>query len=213
MESHWAAENLRVIRTLMERSAVYRRALAPLMLLAGGMGTLAAGVGWFTRIESPRAFVGFWLAVSVFTIAGCFLLLRRQALRDGEALWSPPTRRVTQALLPALAAGLACSAIALFKLGDAEEKIASVVGMFCLPLGWIVFYGCAVHAAGFFMPRGIKLFGWLFIIGGCGLFALGIPELPRRPLYAHGVMGVFFGVLHLTYGIYLSCTEKRKNEA
>ena len=64
-----------------------------------------------------------------------------------------------------------------------------------------------------FMPRGIKLFGWMFILGGCGLFALGIPELPRRPLYAHGVMGVFFGVLHLAYGIYLSCTEKRKNEA
>src|SRR6266540_1083328 len=39
MESNWAAENLRVIRTLMERSAVYRRALAPLMLLAGGTGT------------------------------------------------------------------------------------------------------------------------------------------------------------------------------
>jgi len=212
MESNWAAENLRVIRTLMERSAIYRRALAPMMLLAGGVGTLAAAIGWFARIESPRAFVGFWLVVAVLTIAGCFLLLRRQALRDGEPLWSPPTRRVMQALLPALAAGLLCSAIALFSLGAAEEKTANVVGLFCLPLGWIVFYGCAVHAAGFFMPRGIRLFGWTFIIGGCGLFAFGIPNLPR-PLYAHGVMGLFFGGLHLAYGIYLFCTEKRKNEA
>ena len=105
-----------------------------------------------------------------------------------------------------------CSAIALFSLGGAEEKTASIVGLFCLPLGWIVFYGCAVHAAGFFMPRGIRLFGWMFIVGGCGLFALGIPDLPR-PLYAHGVMGLFFGGLHLAYGIYLFCTEKRKNEA
>ena len=212
MESDWAAENLRVIRTLMERSAIYRRALAPITLLAGSVGTVAAAIGWFAKIESPRAFVGFWLAVAVATIAGCFLLLRRQALRDGEPLWSPPTRRVTQALLPALAAGLICSAIALFSLGGAEEKTASIVGLFCLPLGWIVFYGCAVHAAGFFMPRGIKLFGWTFIVGGCGLFALGIPDLPR-PLYAHGVMGLFFGGLHLAYGIYLFCTEKRKNEA
>ena len=31
----WAAENLQVIRTLMERSSIYRRALAPLMVVAG----------------------------------------------------------------------------------------------------------------------------------------------------------------------------------
>jgi hypothetical protein len=122
---------------------------------------------------------------------------------------------VLQALLPALAAGLICSTIALFNLGNAQEKTASIVGLFCLPLGWIVFYGCAVHAAGFFMPRGIRRFGWIFILGGCCLFALGSPDLPRlpRPLYAHGVMGLFFGALHLAYGAYLFCTEKRKNEA
>jgi hypothetical protein len=212
MESDWAAENLRVIRTLMERSAIYRRALAPMMLLAGSAGTAAATAGWLAGIEAPRAFSGYWLGVAVLTIAGCFLLLRRQALRDGEALWSPPTRRVLQALLPALVAGLLCSAIVLVKVGAAEEKTASLVGLFLLPLGWVVFYGCALHAAGFFMPRGIKLFGWTFILGGCGLSALGAPDVPR-PLYAHGVMGLFFGGFHLAYGIYLFCTEKRKNEA
>ena len=196
MDPLQASRNLELIRTLMERSAIYRRALAPLMLLAGSLGTLAAAIGWFARVESPRAFVGFWLSVAVLAIAGCFLLLRRQALRDAEPLWSPPTRRVLQALLPALAAGLICSTIALFNLGTAEERTANIVGLFCLPLGWIVFYGCAVHAAGFFMPRGIRLFGWIFILGGSGLFALGSPNLPH-PLYAHGVMGLFFGVLHL----------------
>jgi len=193
MESDWAAENLRVIRTLMERSAIYRRALGPMMLFAGGLGTAASAVGWFARIESPRAFVALWLSVAVLSIAGCFLLLRREALRDAEPLW------------------LVSSAIALLKVGDAGEETANLVGLFFLPVGWIVFYGCAVHAAGFFMPRGIKLFGWVFILGGCGLFALGVPDLPR-PLYAHGVMGLFFGVLHLAYGAYLFCTEK-KNEA
>jgi len=212
MESNWAAENLRVIRTLMERSAVYRRELAPLMLLAGTVGTFAAAIGWFARIESPRAFVGYWLAVGVLTIAGCFLLLRRQALKDADPLWSPPTRRVTQALLPALVAGLVGSAVALLKVGAADEKSANVVGMVFLPPAWIALYGCAIHAAGFFMQRGIRLFGWAFILGGCGLFAVGVPDLPG-PLYAHGVMGFFFGGLHLAYGAYLFCTEKRKKEA
>src|SRR6266480_4315889 len=136
MKSDWAAENLRVIRTLMERSAIYRRALAPMMLLAGSAGTVAATAGWLAGIEAPRAFSGYWLGVAVLTIAGCFLLLRRQALRDGEPLWSPPTRRVLQALLPALAAGLICSTIALFNLGVADDKTATIVGLFCLPLGW-----------------------------------------------------------------------------
>jgi hypothetical protein len=35
MDTNWAAEHLQTIRTLMERSALYRRALAPIMLCAG----------------------------------------------------------------------------------------------------------------------------------------------------------------------------------
>ena len=35
MNTNWAEENLKAIRTLMERSAVYRRALGPIMLMAG----------------------------------------------------------------------------------------------------------------------------------------------------------------------------------
>src|SRR5439155_24408774 len=91
-------------------------------------------------------------------------------------------------------------------------EVANVLSMVWLPQGWIVLYGCAMNAAGFFVPRGMKLFGWLFIIGGCALFALGLPDLARR-VYAHGVMGLFFGALHLAYGIYLYFTEQRKNAA
>jgi len=42
MDTNWAAENLQVIRTLMERSTLYRRALAPVMLVSGLIGTSAA---------------------------------------------------------------------------------------------------------------------------------------------------------------------------
>ena len=68
------------------------------------------------------------------------------------------------------------------------------------------------HAAGFFMPRGMKIFGWALIIGGCGVFAVGIPDWAHRPDYAYGIMGFFFGGLHLAYGVYLYFTEQRKNE-
>ena len=78
-----------------------------------------------------------------------------------------------------------------------------------LPVIWIFFYGCAVHAAGFFMPRGMKMLGILFILGGASLtlssMAVGV-ELPLNA--SHVMMGVFFGGLHLAYGIYLNMTEK-----
>jgi len=213
MESNWATEHLQVIRTLMERSAVYRRTLAPIMTFNGAAGTAAALLGWILGIASPRAFILYWAGVGVQALAGSLLLVRRQALKESEPFWSPPTRRVTQALLPPLAAGFILSALALMNVDSAPDSLGPVLGMLWLPLGWVVLYGCAFHAAGFFMPRGMKVFGWAFIIGGCGLFAMGIPDWAPRGAYAHGIMGFFFGVLHLAYGVYLYFTEQRKNVA
>ena len=106
MESNWAAEHLQVIRTLMERSALYRRALAPIMIYNGAVGTVAAIAGWSCKIDSLRGFILFWACVAVVAMGGSFFLVRRQALQASEPFWSPPTRRITQAMLPPLAAGM-----------------------------------------------------------------------------------------------------------
>jgi len=60
----------------------------------------------------------------------------------------------------------------------------------------------------------MKLFGWGLILGGCLLFARGIPDGRWvTPLtYSHAMMGFFFGLLHLAYGTYLYFTEKHRNE-
>jgi hypothetical protein len=212
MESNWAAEHLQVIRTLMERSALYRRALAPIMIFNGVMGLAAAALGWALQLGPPGAFILFWAGVGGVAMAGSFFLARRQALKESDPFWSPPTRRVTQALLPPLLAGLMIGVVALVRAGSAPEPRGGLPEMLWLPLIWVVLYGCAFHAAGFFMPRGMKLFGWAFIIGGCGLFALGLPDGVCPLDYAHGVMGFFFGGLHLAYGVYLYFTERRRNE-
>jgi hypothetical protein len=207
MEPNWAAEHLQVIRTLMERSAVYRRALAPIMTFNGLLGTAAALVGWWQKIEAPRGFTFYWAAVGIVAVAGSFWLVRRQALSASEPFWSPPTRRITQALLPGLVAGLIISLVTLKNVDQTEAR-----GFAWLPLSWVILYGCAMHAAGFFMPRGMKVFGWVFILGGCGLLAVGLPDTGTSGAFVHGVMGLFFGLLHLAYGIYLYFTEPRRNE-
>src|SRR5678815_1227599 len=116
METNWASEHLQVIRTLMERSAVYRRALAPVMILNGVLGAAGAITGLAAEVASPRAFILYWVCVAAVALAGSFFLVRRQALKASEAFWSPPTRRVTQAMLPALAAGGIITAIAYMGL-------------------------------------------------------------------------------------------------
>jgi hypothetical protein len=207
METNWVTEQLQTIRTLMERSAVYRRALAPIMLFAGFVGVLTAAVGLFFHFDSPRAFSGLWLAAAAVVIVGAFFIARKQALKDHEPFWSPPTRRVAQALMPALGAGMF---IGLAFLIEAENDV-----FFALILVWALFYGCALHAAGFFMTRGMRLFGWIYIGCACALicYHLSIMPLSYVVLNPHWLMGFFFGVLHLAYGAYLYLTEKGKNAA
>jgi hypothetical protein len=213
METNWAAEHLQVIRTLMERSAVYRRALAPIMIFNGVLGVVGALVGVAMEVDQPQKFIAFWVVVAFIGLAGSFLLVRRQALKAAEPFWSPPTRRVTQAMLPALAAGGVITVIAFFDMNAAPPGLRQVLGMLWLPAAWVILYGCAFHAAGFFMPRGMRIFGWAMIIGGCISFAIGVPDNRARHLdLGQGIMGVFFGGLHLAYGVYLYFTEKRRDE-
>jgi hypothetical protein len=198
MQTDWASENLQVIRTLMERGAVYRRALAPLMGAVGLTGLAAAGVGAAAHVRTAGAFAAYWLAVAVIGMAEALALVRRQALKDQEPFWSPPTRRVAQALLPAFFCGVAAGVMV---------ASADSAGVWLLPPVWMALYGCALHAAGFFMPRGFKLFGWGFIVAACLWWWAAPHSLPA----AHWAMGVFFGGAHAAYSVYLYFTEKRGN--
>jgi hypothetical protein len=210
METKWAVENLQTIRTLMERSALYRRALAPIMIFAGTIGVAAGLAGWLCQIESNRGFVWLWLGAAVFSLAGALLLVRRQALKDAEPFWSPPTRRVSQALLPAFFVGLVTAVVILAFSGSESHQDFQVMVLVL----WCWFYGCAVHAAGFFMPRGVRWLGWIFIFIGSILLAFlsfGLRGLERVP--PHLLMGGIFGGLHLAYGIYLHFTEPKSPAA
>jgi len=214
MNDEWAAENLRAIRTLMERAAVYRRALAPVMSVAGVIGMGAALAGWRAGIGAPGGFILYWLCVAVVALAAGAVLIRRQALRQAEPFWSPPARRVSRAMLPPLFAGLALGAVAAvagFRAGEgASPGYVSHVG---LPLLWVILYGCSVHAAGFFMRRGIRVFGWILVLLGCLGFLAGAPATaPGLVDAGYGIMGFCFGLLHVLYGLYLFATEHRSAE-
>jgi hypothetical protein len=205
MKPDWASENLQTIRTLMERSAVYRRALAPVMGALGLTGIAAAVIGCFLNFQDFKNFVAFWIATSAVCLAEAFYLIRRQALKEAETFWSPPTRRVARALLPPFFAGFA-GAIPYIVLPPDRLPQAWLL----VPV-WMALYGSALHAAGFFMPRGFRWFGWAFVVSGCalgfwGLTASHVPTLRE----ANIAMGALFGGTHWAYGTYLYFTERRK---
>ena len=123
---------------------------------------------------------------------------REPRSRRGARRW------VALALFAGLAAGIP------FLIWHTDNQLAT----WLLVPGWMVLYGCAVHSAGFFMPRGMKLFGWAYIIIACGLAMVGINNAERPMIeISNWTMGVCFGGGHFIYGIYLYFTEKSRNSA
>ncbi len=197
MKPDQAEQNLRVIRTLMERSTLYRRALGPMMIWAGLVALVAAVVGWHWHVPGARGFISFWAVTCGVVVGGALWLARRQAVRDKEPFWSPATRRVTQAFLPAFVAAAIPTLLAWWWRLDITEDLVAY---------WAMLYGCALHAAGMFSPRALRRAGWLFII--CGAI-----HMAYNNLSPHIAMGVIFGGLHIGGGVYLLATDKRSNAA
>jgi hypothetical protein len=115
-------------------------------------------------------------------------------------------------MLPALLAGMVLGLIfACYFAGNSEDADAVLVFL------WALLFGLALHSAGFFMPRGIRLLGWIFILAGLvmvvGLFISPFGGGTFWGIWPNTMMGLLFGGLHLAYGIYLYFTEPRKNEA
>lgn len=201
MEDNWAAEHLQTIRTLMERVALYRRALSPVMFLTGIIGLIFSLCGVSFNISSPLKFVIWWLFAGLLAFIGTLLITRKQALKEQEPFWSGPTKRVINSLIPPLYAGVS--------LGVCGAVNQNLINPYTLPLMWIIFYGVALFSAGFFMQRGMKLFGALFVLtGGILIILFSLANIKPDYKLAHYLMGLFFGAIHIAYGIYLRFTEK-----
>jgi hypothetical protein len=216
MEPNWAAEHLQTIRTLMERTALYRRAIGPVSIVVGIIGIAASIIGQCFRVGYENLFFApYWLAVAVIALAASLLLVRRQALSQGEAFWSSPARRVAQAMFPGLFAGFTAGVIYFFAVHGLD---ALPILLAVLISAWTICYGLALHSASFFMPRRVRWFAWVFVILGL-LIGLEFTVLHWVPLKVfgffgfHGLMGLTFGLTHLIFGISSLLTESRSQTA
>ena len=191
-----AEENLRIIRSLMEKATIYRAISAPTALI-GGLASIAVTIAFpsqfssgFGSVEHARiVFLVSWLGVLIITATANTWLLWRDARRRGDIFLSAGMRAAVRAFSPSyLAAGV-------FTVLFARSPEL-------LPPSWMLFYGIGLLATQHFAPRSITLLGWAFLIAGLLLKVCGCPALAgdTEPIrHANLAMGATFGLFHLIY--------------
>jgi hypothetical protein len=201
-------EDLRVIRSLMERATVYRAISAPAALVAGLLSIFAASAIYLndqTRLSinrpvQGRAFAAIWLAVLAIAVATNAFFIWREAKKDGRPFISSGMRLSLRAIAPTL---IIPAAITVWFLvsgykGATEQELV---------VAWIAFYGLALLSTGLFAPRSLVCLGWAFLLTALVLPALknAVGDLPAN--LPNIAMGITFGLYHLIYAV---CAWPRK---
>lgn len=194
-----AAENLRVIRKLMERSTIYRAISAPTALAAAILtiptATLLARLAQDPDFHlSPLAFFGIWFAVYFLVDGFNTFLLWRDAKRRKTSMISPGLMHALASVIPPLFTG---ALLSLFLLQHS---------LLMATLCWVIFYGLALLATHSFAPTSIKTLGTFFLLAGLSIAAgarLGWINMdPDNQLRVSSmVMSFTFGLFHLTYAL------------
>ena len=205
-----AEENLRVIRSLMERVTTYRAISAPSALIAGLLSTAAAGAVYYNnevnlvlgRTVRPREFAVIWLAVLILAGLANAYFLQREARNAGRPFLSSGMRLALRAIFPHLLIPAAFT-LWFFETGYLGARELELVAV------WVAFYGLSLLATGLFAPRSLSVLGWAFL-----LTSLSIPVLMNAiddltDDVPDTIMGVSFGLYHLIYAV---ATWPRRNK-
>jgi hypothetical protein len=203
-----AEQDLRVIRSLMERATVYRAISAPAALVAGLLSIFAASAIYLndqTRlgINRPvqgRAFAAIWLIVLAIAVAANAFFIWREARKDGRPFISSGMKLALRAIAPNL---LIPAAITVWFLASGYKGATEQD----LVVAWIAFYGLALLSTGLFAPRSLVCLGWAFLLTALALPALknAVSDLPAN--LPNIAMGITFGLYHLIYAV---CAWPRK---
>lgn len=197
-----AAEQLRAIRTMMERATIFR-ALSGEAALLGGAMSLAAG--WLSENRQGWAWGGIWLGGLGIVLVFAFWQLYRVSVANQRVLWSHGLKVALRGALPSLIAG--------GFLGLLYLKYGQTGGEMFAASMWILHYGLALLAIREFAPRSMAWLGIAFLITGIASFSGLTFYQTAKPLLASlgpsGLMALTFGGFHLLYGAAIVTTTRR----
>lgn len=208
-----AASQLRAIRSLMERSTIYRAISAPAAVFAGLLSVGVCAWLWEHReIEDrpqPTVFLLIWLGVLFVVSLVNTCLLYFSARRRGEVFVSAGMKHALRALLPPLAAGFVMS---LLEVAATDKSIFNCYAN--LTAYWILFYGLALLATGSFSPRSMQALGAGFFAFGILTFLPSVRSIAGdQYLAAVFHMAFSFGVLHLVYAAAVFIQGRRESNS
>lgn len=175
-----AADDLRFIRTTMERAGSFTAVPGAGTLLIGLTALAAAALA--ARQPNEARWLLLWLAEAAIavSIAGWTMIRKARAMR--VPLFRGSGLRFLFGLLPPFVAAAILTPV-LFHAGHAE----------LLPGLWLLLYGTGVVTGGAFSVRLVPAMGLTFMALGAATLLFGLE--PRDLLMAIG-----FGGLHLIYG-------------
>jgi hypothetical protein len=201
-----AEEDLRVIRTLMERAAIYRAIFARTAFLGGALSILSALFIWQSerflgRVIRPREFAIVWIDVLVLTVIATAVFVWREAKSGGRPFISSGMKLALRAIVPNLLLP------AIFTVWFLQTGFLGAVELELVVI-WVVFYGLALLSTALFAPRPLAILGWVFLLSGVGVavIANGLEGLTEDA--PNLVMGITFGLYHIIYAL---CIWLRKS--
>jgi hypothetical protein len=209
-DSEYASQQLRVIRSLMERATIYRAISAPMAFVGGLLSLGGFFVAYYAaiRVQHPLSldeFLFVWLVILALTAMTNFLFLWRGSVRRQEPFFSAGMRCALANLAPALfAAGI------LTLLVHRPMQLA---------LAWIILYGLALLATRPFAPRSLVVLGAAFFLSGCALLAtwkhlfVSVGHGDPSTLVVSGILGATFGGYHLAYAAAVWAFREERSEA
>jgi len=195
-ESDYASQQLRVIRSLMERATIYRSISAPTALVGGLLSLGGFATAYYAKHHrdhplSNTEFLIVWLVILALTCFTNLVFLSRGASHRGEPFFSSGMKCALMSVAPAF-----------FAAGVLTFVIHRPIHQAML---WITLYGIGLLATQHFAPRSLIVLGTTFFLTGGVLLAtwkhLFMPPGHDEPsaLVVSGIMAATFGGFHLAY--------------
>jgi hypothetical protein len=199
-----AVEQLRVIRSVMERATIFR-ALSGETALIGGAAALAAA--WLSEGRQGWTWASWWLGGLALVLAFNVFQIHRMRVAHQRPFWSSGLKVALRGALPSLIAGGFLGLLFVRSGTPGADRQAACI--------WILHYGLALLAIREFAPKSMVWLGWAFVIFGVGSLAgvTMVVDVFARWIFhtnASHLMAIAFGGFHLIYGGLIVTTSQRE---
>jgi hypothetical protein len=179
-----AADDLRYIRNAMERSSTFTAVPGVGGAAMGVVGLVAAVIAsWQPTAER---WLATWLIAAPVALTIGIVSIRRKAAHAGVPLTGAVGRRFALSLAAPLVAGAALTA-----------GLAQAGNWSLMPAVWLLLYGTGVTTGGVHSVPIVLLVGVCFML-------VGVVAMLTPPEWGNVWLGVGFGLLHVTFGLYIA---------